>query len=78
MTCWREIDTTSTGYLTDKSIQLFFKNIGVDYPHINQWFFRRFSPYDKEKIDINDFRKIFDCMGSGILGDNNTQGSNYT
>ena len=26
------------------------------------------SNYSKTKLDINDFRKIFDCLGSGILG----------
>lgn len=74
MTCWKEIDSTSTGYLSEKNIQTFFKNIGVNHPQIHQWLFRRFSPYSKEKLDINDFRRIFDYMGNGILG-NSQEGS---
>jgi hypothetical protein len=68
MQCWNEIDTTSSGYLTKDNIQIFFANIGVNHPRIHEWLFKRFSPYSKTKLDINDFRKIFDCLGSGILG----------
>lgn len=69
MTCWKEIDTTSSGALNEKNIQTFFRNIGINHPQIHQWLFRRFSPYSKDKLDMNDFRRIFDYMGNGILGE---------
>lgn len=67
--CWKEIDATSTGYLTANNIQVFFTNIGIVHPHIHEWLFRRFPPYTRKKIDINDFRRLFDCLGQGILGE---------
>lgn len=68
MTCWKEIDTVSTGFLSERNIQTFFRNIGVDHPEIHKWLFKRFGSSGKEKLDINDFRRIFDYMGHGILG----------
>lgn len=68
MQCWKEIDTTSSGFLTKSNIQTFFANIGIVHPKIHEWIFKRFAPYDKSRLDINDFRKIFDCLGNGILG----------
>lgn len=35
-------------------------------PQVHTHIFRRYSPYNKKEIDINDFRKIFDVYGSGI------------
>ena len=69
MQCWKEIDTTSSGYITRSNLQTFFSNLGIHYPQIYEWLSKRFAPYYKSKLDINDFRKIFDGLGSGILGE---------
>ncbi len=74
MTCWKEIDTLSTGFLSERNLQTFFRNIGIDHPEIHKWLFNRFGSPSKDKLDINDFRRIFDYMGHGILG-NGADGS---
>ena len=77
MTCFKEIDSITSGKFTKHSIQNFLKSVGMQDPEIHEWIFRRFCPYDDKYVDVNDFKRVFDIMGEGIFseGFNNTPSS---
>lgn len=68
MVCFKEIDTYTSGYLTSTNIQIFLNNVGVHSPEAHKYFFQRFSPYNRDRISIGDFRRFFDVYASGITG----------
>lgn|SRR3990167_5863873 len=64
---FKEVDRASSGEITQHNLQVFLNNAGIYNPNAHIWLFRRCSPR-KNFIDVNDFRRIFDVYGKGILG----------
>lgn len=66
MTCFKEIDTTSSGYITQYNLQVFLNHLGINLPTISQWIFRRYAPYIKDKTDLSGFKRIFELYGNKL------------
>lgn len=64
---FKEIDRGASGLIHHHNMQVFLNNAGVNSPQLHELVFRRCSPRVPQ-LDINDFRRIFDVYGKGILG----------
>lgn len=70
---FKEIDRGASGLIHQHNMQVFLNNAGVQSPQLHELVFRRCSPRALQ-LDLNDFRRIFDVYGKGILGNSSRKG----